>query len=65
MKNEKKNGLFPGTSDGKESACKAGDRGSIPRSERTPGEGHDNPLQYPRLENSMDRGVWQAMDPTE
>ena len=34
------------------------DAGSIPESGRTPGEGHGNPLQYPGLENSMDRGAW-------
>ena len=33
---------------------------SIPGSERCPGEGNDNPLQYPCLENSMDRGAWWA-----
>ena len=32
----------------------------IPGSERSPGEGHGNPLQYSCLENPMDRGVWQA-----
>ena len=47
-------------SDGKETACNAGDPGSIPGSERFPGEGNDNPLQYPCLENSMDRGAWWA-----
>ena len=45
---------------GKESACHAGDLGSIPRSGRSPGEGKGNPLQYSGLENSMDRGAWQA-----
>ena len=34
---------------------------SIPGSGRSPGGGHGNPLQYSCLENSMDRGVWQAM----
>ena len=33
---------------------------SIPGSGRSPGGGHGNPLQYPCLENPMDRGVWQA-----
>ena len=42
---------FPGGSDGKESACNAGDLGLIPGLERSPGEGHGNPLQYPWLEN--------------
>ena len=51
---------FPGGSNGEESACNAGDLGSIPGSGRSPGEGHGNPLQYPCLENPMDRGAWQA-----
>ena len=50
----KENG-FPGGSDGKVSACNAGDPGSIPGSGRSPGEGNGNPLQYSCLENSMDR----------
>ena len=37
------------------------DAGSIPGSERSPGRGHDNPLQYSCLENPMDRGTWRAM----
>ena len=37
---------FPGGSDGKESACNAGDPGSIPGSGSSPGGGHGNPLQY-------------------
>ena len=49
---------FPGGSDGKASACNAGDPGSIPGSRRSPGEGNGNPLQYSCLENSMDRGAW-------
>ena len=36
------------------------DLGSIPGSGRSPGGGHGNPLQYSCLENSMDRGAWQA-----
>ena len=36
------------------------DMGSIPGSGRSPGGGHDNPLQYSFLENPMDRGVWSA-----
>ena len=51
---------FPGGSDGKESACNAGDLSSVPGSERSPGEGKGNPLQYSCLENSMDGGVWRA-----
>ena len=45
---------------GKESACSAGDLGSIPRLGRSPGEGNGHPLQYPCLENLMDRGAWWA-----
>ena len=45
---------------GKESACSAGDLGSIPGLGRSPGEGNGKPLQYPRLENLMDRGAWWA-----
>ena len=44
----------------KESACNAGDPGSIPGSGRSPGEGNGNPLQYSCLENPMDRGAWWA-----
>ena len=53
-------GGFPGGSDNKESACNEGDLGSIPRLGRSPGERNGNPLQYSCLENSMDRGAWQA-----
>ena len=42
---------FPDGSDGKESSCSAGDLGSIPRSGRSPGGGHGNPLQCSRSEN--------------
>ena len=45
---------FPNGSAGKESACNAGDLGSIPGLGRSPGEGKDYPLQYSGLENSMD-----------
>ena len=38
----------------------AGNMGSIPGLERSHGEGNGNPLQYSCLENSMDRGAWQA-----
>ena len=51
---------FSGGSDGKESACKAGDPGLIPGSERSPEEGKGNPLQYSCLEHCMDRGAWRA-----
>ena len=51
---------FPGGSDSKESACNVEDLSSIPGSERSPGEGNGNPLQYFCLENPRDRGAWQA-----
>ena len=51
---------FPGGSNGKESACNAGDLGSIPGLGKYPGKGNGNPLQYSCLDNSMDRGAWQA-----
>ena len=52
---------FPGGSDGKASACNAGDLGSIPGLGRSPGEGNGNPLQYSFLENSfLERGAWWA-----
>ena len=38
----------------------AGDKGSFSGLGRSPGGGHDNPLQYSRLENPMDRGAWWA-----
>ena len=49
---------FPSNSVGKESACNAEEPGSIPGTERSPGEGNGNPLQYSCLENPMDRGAW-------
>ena len=51
---------FSGGSDGKESTCDAGDLGLIPGLGRSSGEGNSYPLQYSGLENSMDRGAWQA-----
>ena len=45
---------------GKEPAWNAGEQGLIPGSGRSSGEGNGNPLQYPRLENLMDTGTWQA-----
>ena len=51
---------FPGGSDGKKSACNAGDQSSVPGSGRSPGEGDGNALQYSCLENFMDRGAWRA-----
>ena len=53
---------LPYSADGKETACNAGDLGSIPGSGRSPGEGNGNPLQLSCLENSMDRGAWKAID---
>ena len=53
--------LIPCSLVSKESACSAGDLGSIPESGRSPGEGNGNPLQYSCLENPMDRGPWQAI----
>ena len=52
---------FSGGSEGKESACNAGDPALIPGLGRSPGEGNGNPLQYSRLEKPMDRGTWQAI----
>ena len=52
---------FPGGSDSKESGCSAGDRVLIPGLGRSPGEGNGHPHQYSCLENSMDRGSWQAV----
>ena len=48
----------PGGSDGKESACNAGDLDSVPGLGRSLGKGNDNLPQYSCLENSMDRRVW-------
>ena len=49
---------FPGGSAVKNMPDVAGDGDSIPESERSPGEGNGNPLQYSFLENPMDRGAW-------
>ena len=51
---------FPGGSDSTETACNAGDPGSIPGSGRSPGEGNGYPLQYSCLENSVERGTGPA-----
>ena len=51
---------FPGGSDSKQSAGYSGDAGLIPESGRFPEEGNGNLLQYFCLENSMDKGAWQA-----
>ena len=52
---------LPAGSDGKESACHAGDLGSVSGSGRSSGEGNGYPLQYSSLESSMDRREWQAL----
>ena len=49
--------------DGKESACNAGDLGSIPGFGRSPGEENGSQLQYSCSENPMDRGAWQPKVP--
>ena len=51
---------FATGSDGKESACNAGDPSSIPGLGRSPEEGNGTPLQYSCLENPMNGGAWQA-----
>ena len=51
---------FPGSSVSKESACHAGEQGSVSGWGRYPGEGNHYPLQYSCLENLMDREVWWA-----
>ena len=54
---------FPGGASGKEPACQCRrlrDIGLLPRSGRSSGGGHGNPLQYSCLENLMHRGTWQA-----
>ena len=51
---------FPGGPVGKESACNAGDTGSIPGWVRSPRETNGNPLQYSCLKNPMDREAWLA-----
>ena len=51
---------FPGGPVSKESACSAGDLSFTPGSERSPGEGNSNLLQYSYLGNPRDRGAWWA-----
>ena len=51
----------PGRSDGKESACRAGDLGSIPGLGRSPREGNGNALRSSGLENPTDRGAWYSL----
>ena len=50
-----------GGSDGKESACNAGDLGLMPGLGRSPGGGNGYLLYYSGMENSRDRGAWQAI----
>ena len=52
--------IFTSDSMVKNPPANAGDAVSIPGSGRSPGEGNAAPLQYPCMENSMDRGTWQA-----
>ena len=54
--------MSPAGSGNKESACNVEDPGLIPGSGRSPEEGNGNSFQYSCLENSMDRGAWQAID---
>ena len=51
---------FPGDSIVKSPPAKAKDVGSVPGLGRSPGEGHDKPLQYSCLENPLDRRAWRA-----
>jgi len=51
---------FPDVSDSEKPACNAGDMDLIPGLERSPGKRNGYPFQYSCLENSMDRGAWQA-----
>ena len=60
FKNPKDTKGFPCSLVGEESACNAGDWGTISGSERSPGEGNGNPLQYSCLENPTERGAWWA-----
>ena len=55
------NEVLPWWLSGKESFYNAGDMGLIPELGRCPGEGNDNPLQYPGLENTMDKEAWRAL----
>ena len=57
---------FPGDSVGKESSCNPGNPGSIPGSERSPGEGNGNPLQYCCLGNPTEEepGGHEELDTT-
>ena len=52
---------FPGGSDGERSACNVGDPGSVPGFGKSPAEGNSYPPQYSCLDNSTDKGAWQAI----
>ena len=54
---------FPGGSDSKESACNAGELGSVPELGRSPGEGNGYPHQYSCLENSTDKRSLTSYSP--
>ena len=58
---DRRDGAFPGGSEVRKLPVNAGDTGLIPGSERSPGEGNGNPLQYSCLGNCMDRGVFGAI----
>ena len=61
IQSQRKNGYgFPGGAVMKNPPASAGDTGLIPGSERSPGGGNGNPLQYSCLGNPMDRGAWWA-----
>ena len=51
---------FPSGSGGEESACNAGDLGSVPGSGRFPEEGNSNPVHCSCLKDPMDGGAWWA-----
>ena len=53
---------FPRGSVVKNKPVNAGDTGSIPGSDKFLTEGYGNPLQYPHLENPMDRGAWRGRE---
>ena len=52
---------FPGSSVVKNLPANVGDMGSIPGTERSPGEGNGSPFQYSYLGNPMDRRTWWAI----
>ena len=54
---------LPDVSEGKASACNAGDLGLIPGSGRSLGGGNGNPFQHSCLEGPMDGGSWQGYSP--